>query len=426
MDRSEQQPENIVILGAGYAGIEAAKKLSAQLHGRKDYQIVLVNKHDYHMLMTQIYEHAAGLSNYAKMMIPLADVFADDNIKFVKGSVDHIDVKNKCVQINHGEVVLRYKYLVLALGSDPEYYSIEGLQENSVSLSCLNKARRIRCEVEALLEKTAAAPAERRQKLTFVVGGGGLTGVEFAGELACQLQKVTEKYNISPEDYRIILIEAGPTLLPGMAPKVARYAKKALERQGVEVITGDLVKRVVSKRIYLASGREIDYSLLVWSGGVRGNSLLAESGLRVNPRGRLLVNEYLQCVDDPCIYGAGDSALVIDTRSGRPMIPTAQASRQHGRYAAQAIYADITGRKKKPFRAKGIVLIVNVGRRYALADAGRFAFTGPLAVLIKAIIPVKYALQLGGIKMLLQNFFRARNKKSELFRTDDCQKAAAK
>lgn len=417
--------KNIVILGAGYGGIQVAQKLSGLLHGRKDCRIIVVNKNDYHMLKTQLYKHAAGTAGYSRMMIPLADILDHENIEFYKGQVDLIDTKNKLVKLNQGEVVLHYHYLVLALGSELEYYNIEGLEENSIGLTSLNCARTIRCQVKTILEKTAfASVGPPKNKLHFVIGGGGLTGVELTGELAYQLQKVCSMYNLGPDDYHITLVEGCQNLLPGMSEKSAQYAKKALEQQGVEVITGDLLKKVTPHTIELASGRQLNYSLLFWSGGVRGNHVVAESGLKVDGRGRLLVNEYLQSVDDPCIYGVGDSALVIDPTTNKPMLATAQASMQHGRQVAYNIYADITKQKKKAFSPKGIILIINIGKNYALAEGDRLVFNGPLAVFIKKLVPIKYAYQLGGWKLIFRNFIRhISRQKYQLLNAEECNKA---
>ncbi|MBO8137837.1 MAG: NAD(P)/FAD-dependent oxidoreductase [Desulfotomaculum sp.] len=403
--------KNIVILGAGYGGLKAAQVLSKLLAEAddfiEDYQITLIDKNEYHTLMTQLYEPAAGTKDLYDVMMPINDILAGWNsVKFVKGTVRSIDLEKKIVFLDHGHKEVPFTYLINALGSEPEYFNIEGIKENSISLSSLNNAAKIWCRVERILEKLKNfSPEERKGRITtFVVGGGGLTGVEFTGELAYQLRQLKDHYQIKENEYKIILIEGSKNLLPGMASKVYNYAQKTLEDLGVEVITGELIKKADSETIYLSSGREINYNLFVWAGGIRGNRLAAKSGLKTDNRGRVLVNQHLQYVDDPQVYAIGDSALAKDTKTGRPVIATAQAAIQQGKLAAYNIYADIRGWDKKEYHPSLIFLLIHVGRHQAVGEAmnklRRIKLTGSHAAWLKNIIPLKYRYMLGGFKML--------------------------
>lgn len=379
--------QNIVVLGAGYGGVRAIRRLAHLLGDKQQHQLILVNKHNYHMFMTQLHEHAAGTSEMEEMMVPLQDILAGKRVKFIKGWVDGIDLTNQIVLINHGDIKLPFKYLVLALGGEPEYYNIPGLKENSVSLRSLYSANAIRQRVDNMLKE------ERKQALTFVVGGGGLTGVEFAGELAYHLRQMQQKH-------RIILVEGAKELLPGMASDMADYASDALKKLGVEVITGDLIIGVTENVIKLSSGKKIPYSLLLWAGGIKGNKVLAKTGLKTAGNGRVEVNEYLQAINTTNIYAIGDSALAKDFRTGRPVIPTAQAAIQQGAVAAYNIYADITGKPKQVYKPMVLGTLISIGRRCGLGNIKTFKLKGATASFLKELIPLKYRYSLGGLKML--------------------------
>lgn len=267
---------NIIILGAGYGGIRVAQQLSKLLKNRQDFKIILVNKDYYHTLMTQLYEPAVGTKACSDVVIPLSEILEGSNISLVKGTVSLINLKARSIVINDTSEI-PFQYLVIALGSMPEYFGIEGLKENSMSLSSFDHACDINNRINEILLKHKG---NGEKPLNFVVGGGGLTGVEFTGELASYLEEKRQEYNLSKDQYKIIIIEAANQLLPGMSEETANYAKETLEKLGVEVIISDLISRVVPGSLHLKSGRDIEFSLLIWAGGIRGSSVLAQSGIK--------------------------------------------------------------------------------------------------------------------------------------------------
>lgn len=398
--------KNIVILGAGYGGLRVAQRLSEIIAEHEDYRLVLINKNTYHTFMTQLHEHAAGTNEVASMVVPLDELLRGRDVEFINGCVDHIDAVNRRVLINNGDKTISFEYLVVALGSEPEYYNIPGLKEYSVSLRSLQDAVRIRRRIEKAMESAASLPQgkEREQMLTFVVGGGGLTGVELAGEIAYQLGQISKNHGIAKQECKVKIIEGSKDLLPGMSAKVAQYAKDTLEQNGVEVITDRFVKEVSDETIYLNSGREINYNLFVWAGGVRGSIVATKSGLKTDNRDRVIVNQYLQCEDDAKIYAVGDSALVIDPENGNPMIPTAQAALQHGDMVAQNIIADMVGRPLKKYIPSRIVLLITVGRGHGLAESKRINLTGTMVAWFKKLIPIRYRYLLGGLRIVNREY----------------------
>lgn len=382
---------DIVVLGAGYGGIQTVQQLSKYLAGHKDIRLVLINQQPYHTLMTQLYEPAVGTKQSKDVTVPLKDILFGDQVSLIEGTVAAIDLEKRQVMVEGRADPLSFTYLVVALGSRTEYFGIEGLQEHSYSLNNIQTAQEVFQRIQDILAKTNSTP-------TFVVGGGGLTGVEFAGELADWLQERQRKKDGAAG--KVILIEAANQLLPGMSEGICQYAKRTLEELEVEVLTGVLVQKVTDESVYLSSGRIIPYSLLLWAGGISGPSVLQHSGLQTDQRGRLLVNEFLQYVGDPYVYGVGDSALVKDPATNRPILPTAQAALQQARAAAYNIYAEINQLPKRIYRPGFIILCITIGRNRGLGESEKFNIKGLSAAWLKKLIPHKYFYALGGLRLL--------------------------
>lgn len=383
---------DVVVLGAGYGGLQTVQQLSKYFKERKDIRLVLIDQHPYHTLMTQLYEPAVGTKQAKDIMVPLEDILPQDEVSFIEGKVAAIDLAKRQVLVEGLAKPVSFTYLVIALGSRTEYFGIEGLQEYSHSLNNIQTAQRIFQRIRDIL-------AESEDRATFVVGGGGLTGVEFAGELADWLRDSGQQ-----NAGQVILIEGANQLLPGMSQEICQYAQRTLEELGVEVITGVFVKKVTKESVYLSSGRIVPYSLLMWAGGISGHAVLQTSGLPTDHRGRLLVNEFLQTVGDSRIYGVGDSALVKDPVTGRPIIPTAQTAMQQARAAAYNIYAEINRLPKKVFRPGFVILCITIGKNRGLGESlgegDKITIKGLPAAWLKKLIPHKYFYTLGGLKLL--------------------------
>ncbi|MDO7786230.1 NAD(P)/FAD-dependent oxidoreductase [Desulforamulus aquiferis] len=391
----------IVILGAGYGGLRTTLKLSELISQHKEVSIVLINKHNYHMLMTQLHETATGTSKAEDLMVPIERVLEGKGITFIKGWVDDISLEQRHIVIDNGTRIIPFKYLVIALGSEPEYYDIPGLKENSMCLRSLYSSLEIRRQIDRLIADYTKNTLEgNKEPLTFVIGGGGLTGVEFAGELSYHLRHMSKQSGLIPRDYKIIMVEGSKELLPGSPEDISAYSLSALEESGVEVITGDFIKEVSKTAIALASGRSLNYSMLIWAGGVRGNNILARSSLKTDSKGRVPVNQYLQYIEDPFVYLVGDNALAVNPTSGKPVLPTAQAALQQGELVANNIYADLFGKEKRIYHPSSLGTIISIGRKKGVGEIKSIKLRGTTASLLKSVIPRKYLYSIGGFKML--------------------------
>src|SRR5690606_23280217 len=233
--------------------------------------------------------------------VPLKDIFAGTSVAVVQGTVTDIRLRERQVVLDR-QRILKFDRLVVALGSEPEYFSIPGLRENSLTLKSLNSAENIRRHIDAMLSQAAALanPADRQPFATVIIAGAGLTGVELAGELADQRPVLARRHGLVPEEIRIITVEAAPDILPGFDDALIEAATDMLMRKGVSLILGTPLRAVEPGAVVLEDGTRIAARTIIWSGGVRANRLI-EKCFTTRNRGRAVVNEYLQSVDDPTV-----------------------------------------------------------------------------------------------------------------------------
>lgn len=388
-----------VIIGAGYAGVRCALDL-ARSGGSDELQVVLVNKHNYHQFITQLHEPAAG-GDYEDTRVPLDEIFAGTDVRLYKSTVTAIRPGEDKVLTEAGELV--YDYLVVGLGSEPEYYGIPGLEENSLTLRSLNSAKVIRTQIENAFARYKVEPAEA-SLLTVVIGGAGFTGVELAGELADWLPDLTGRYDIDPDKVRIINIEAAPDILSGYEADLVKAAREVLTPKNVTFITGTAIKEVHRNEVLLTDGTIIRAATIVWTGGVKASRLVTGAGFKTTARGRAEVNEYLQAVDYPRVYITGDSAFIKNPETGEVMGPTAQVAIQSGHIAALNILADLRGQGKTVFHPRELGRVTSLGRKVAVGKVGaRFKIKGRPAGLLKNLIKIKYLYSIGGIPRVLRH-----------------------
>lgn len=271
---------NIVILGAGYGGMMTAVKLQKNI-GVNDANVTLVNKHNYHYQTTWLHENAAGTLHHDRTRIPIKDVIDTSKIKLIQDTVLEIKPSEKRVLLEDGEVT--YDYLVISLGFEAATFGIQGLKEHAFTIGSINSARLIRQHIEYNFAKYNTEPDKKPERLNIVVGGAGFTGIEFVGELANRVPDLCREYDIPRDQVRIICVEAAPTALPGFDPQLVEYAMNSLEARGVEFKLSAMIKEVTENKLVFEKDdqrEEIGTNTVVWAAGVRGNSIVEESGLK--------------------------------------------------------------------------------------------------------------------------------------------------
>jgi NADH dehydrogenase len=304
-----------VVAGAGYAGLHVALRLTAKLRNDPKTELILVDRHDYHQALTELPRVAGGTRAAGAVRIPLQDMLAT-RVGFVQTEISGFDLAGRRLLTGAGPI--GWGRLVLALGSRPNDFAIPGLAERALSLYSASDAERVWAAVSKALDDAAvAADAERQRRLaTVVVGGGGATGVELAGELAEVLPEVASDRGLAPGRPAVLLVEAGPTILAGSSPQLIDKATSMLSDLGVQVRTNATIAAATEEGFRLTDGQLVAGGVFVWAGGVKAPDLVAGSALPTGHNGRVKVDRYLRVLDHPEIYVAGDLASVADPRTG--------------------------------------------------------------------------------------------------------------
>lgn len=379
---------NIVIAGAGYAGLHIALRLTARLKPSQA-SITLIDKLEYHQFLTELPRVAAGTRAAEDVRVPLHNVL-DERVTFVHAPITGWDFDAKLVRTAEREVP--YSHLIVALGSRPNDFGIPGLRDNTLSLWSVEDAKKILAEIDKCIADAGQEtdPEKRRKLLTVAIGGAGATGVELAGELAEVLPELMQRHDLGEEKCRIILVEATPTVMPGTSKGLIEKADKTLRELGVEIVAGVPIAEVTPDAFVLKSGDTVSAGVLVWTGGVKTPDLISKSGLPTGPGGRIAVDEFLRVQSRPEIYVAGDCALVIPEEGARPLPPTAQIAIEEGETVANNVISEITGGKMERFEFKSKGYVISVGGRSGVADVANLTIAGRPAMMLKNAIEWEY------------------------------------
>jgi NADH:ubiquinone reductase (H+-translocating) len=361
----------VLVLGGGFAGLGAARALK---DAKVDVQ--LVDLHDYHTFQPMLYQLATGLVDVTVVAHSLRDLFHDQPNAIVHGAtVEAVDLVRREVQF--GDMPpLGYDYLVFALGAQAAFFGVEGAEEHAFPLYSLPDAVRLRAQLVRTWERADRDPALVADgALNVVVVGGGPTGVESAGALSELFQGDFRKdYPALPvDDARLILVEAGPELFSMFKPTLRTYATSALEKRGVEVLTGEVVKRVTPTRVELASGTVLPAHTLVWGAGLHANPAAGTLGLELQKGGRILTEPDLSLAGHPRVFAVGDSAWTVDTKTSEVLPQLGSVALQAGEHAGENIARLVAGKPSRPFvyKDKGTMAAIARGAGAVQLPGGR-------------------------------------------------------
>ncbi len=388
MDKAAEQ-QRIVIAGAGYAGLHVALRVVTQLDEDHPADITLVDRHDYHQVLTELPRVAAGTRAVDAVRVPLDQVLAR-RVTFVRTAITGFDIAGQRLLTEAG--ALPYTRLVLALGSRPNDFAIPGLAGRAPFLWSVDDARAVWTAVSKAVAEAAEArdPAEQRRLLTVVIGGAGATGVELAGELAEELPVLAARHDIPAERCRVVLVEAGHTILAGSSPDLIARAGKILADLGVVVRTNAAIAEALPEGVRLKGGEVVEGNVFVWAGGVKAPELVAGLGLEVGYNGRIKVDQYLRALDHPEIFVAGDLASVVDPQTGHALPPLAQIALEEGDTVAYNLQAELYGRPSRAFEFHDKGFVVSVGGERGVADVAGRTIGGRLGHVLKDAIEWEY------------------------------------
>ena len=360
--------------------------------------ISLIDKKAYHTLLPSLPEI---ISKRGFSTIDYRDIIQHKRIQFIQATITNIDLSKKLIDItdqqnNHSS--LKYDFLAISLGSQPFLPDIEGLKEYAFLFNTIHDAQRI-----------AEKISDPSLNGNIVIAGGGATGVELAGEIASVLKMRQQKNNTKSSDVNIILVS--PHILSGFPDSAIRWAKAYLESLGVKLLvcSGCHVLQVKPDIIYLTNGSHVTYTMFIWTGGVSASSLLKKTGLKIGEKGRVVVNKYLQAERTQDVFVVGDAALVLDSK-GKALPTNAYFAEQHGRIAAQNIYALLEGEEKKlqEYRPEeaGSTFAISMGKDFAVSRVGGLDLFGYSASKLKKLIKMKYLKDISGSPLAWKEFYK--------------------
>src|SRR6266566_3674336 len=373
----------IVIAGGGFAGLYAAMHFDKRLARRADVEVTLISRENFILFTPMLHEIAAGDLYPGDIVNPLRRILR--HVKVVEADVCTVDLTGRIVGCRGGmaerELNFEFDHLLLTLGSETNFFNMDGVRDWSVTMKSLTDAALLRNRMVALLEEASlrSDEAARRQTLTFVTAGGGFSGTETTGAVNDFIRETVRYYpQLREELIRVVMVHPGNFILPELGEELGHYAERKLRERKVEVIKGARVANYDGVVVTLSDGTSIPAATLIWTAGVKPSPVIAALPCE-KERGRLLVNEFLGVPGVTGLWAAGDCAAVPDSKTGRFHPPTAQHGLREGLIAAKNIEAAIRGRRLKPFIFTTLGQLATIGRRTGVAMVFGIKFSGFVA-----------------------------------------------
>ena len=382
-------------------------RLSRKLRDNDAVRVHLVDRNTYHLLETRLHERAVRES---EVTIPIANFLKKRrNVVFHLGEITRIDLDGKRVELDFGisdspnpaPRTIRYDYLVIALGSKTNFYQIPGLEKHAFQLKELEDSENIRMHTERMFAhaSTETNLIKRKEYLRFVIGGGGLTGVELATELADRVDTLAGQYHIDPEEPEVILLELSERLLPSLDGKHVMKSIEAMQAMGIHILTKTRVvgleERDDRMLILRDPGEPIPARSMIWTGGIRISDLIKKSGAETGAQGRVYVDEFLQVKNYAHVFAIGDNALAIHPGKNTVVPTAAQFALQQGYLTADNLVRAIEGKAMKSYRPKVLGEVISLGNHLAIGWASlpfgnQLRFIGFLGSLLKRAITERH------------------------------------
>ena len=376
--------KKIIILGGGFAGVECARQLESEFGNDPKIELVMVSEDNFLLFTPMLPQVASGMIETRHIVLPIRTIC--QKTKFYEGRVKNIDPYGKLVTLwgtsDKRSISIHYDFLVVALGSETNFFGMANVEKNAYTMKTLNDAVMLRNRVIDMLEQAEneTDPILRKSFLNFVVVGGGFAGIETAGELMDLLLDARKHYpTIHKDDLKVIVLEALPIILPGFNEKLAEFAKEKMVDRGIEIrlqtaVTSFDGNEVTTKALEQNPKNSTDESIvdairtktLIWTAGVTPVNTIKRSMLKTD-RGKVIINEYLEAEGFPNVFAIGDCALFLNSETKRPFPPTAQIAEAQAKTAAKNLKAVIKNSEKEKFEfhSKGQMAII--GKRSGIA-----------------------------------------------------------
>ena len=420
---------NIVVIGAGYAGVLATKKLEKKLRKKgvaNETQITIIDKHPYHTMLTELHEVAACRVGEESVKMNLDQIFAGRKVNVVLDTVTKIHFEENRITGENGEY--SYDYLVLAAGSKPTFFGVEGAEEHSYTLWSYDDAVKLRDRIHDCFRVAADEPNEekRRALLTFYVVGAGFTGVEMIGELAEYVPVLCERFHVKSEAVKLVKVDGLSRPVPVLPEKLSGKVERRLKKMGVEIVMNASVVGVGENFIKMKEGEEVKQytaGTVIWTAGIESSEITTDAAKEVKSagRGRIEVDSYLRSVDHENVYVIGDNMFYTAPGEERPVPQMVENAEHSAGTAANNIAAAITKKgEMEEYDPKFHGIMVCVGGRWGTARGGmakhQMNLPSFFAMFAKHFINIIYFIQVMGwakvSSYLRHEIFTIRNRRS--------------
>ncbi|MBJ7884514.1 NAD(P)/FAD-dependent oxidoreductase [Bacillaceae bacterium HSR45] len=391
-----QERKKVLVLGAGYAGLQTVTKLQKELSA-EEAEITLINKNDYHYEATWLHEASAGTINYEDLLYPVESVLKKDKVNFVTAEVTKIDRNAKKVETDKG--IYDFDILVVALGFVSETFGIDGMKDHAFQIENVLTTRQLSRHIEDKFANYAASKEKDDKDLSILVGGAGFTGIEFLGELTERIPELCSKYRIDQNKVKITCVEAAPKMLPMFSDDLVNHAVNYLENRGVEFKIATPIVACNEKGFVVevnGEKQQLEAGTSVWTAGVRGSHLMEESFEGVK-RGRIVTNQDLTIAGHDDIFVIGDVSAFIPAGEERPLPTTAQIAMQQGEHVAKNIKHILNGEAKEEFEYVDRGTVCSLGSHDGVGIVYGKDITGKKAAFMKKVIDTRAVFKIGGV-----------------------------
>jgi NADH dehydrogenase len=396
------ETKKILILGGGYGGVWAGKILEKHFRARADVEITLVDSHPYHTLMTELHEVAGWRTDPESVQVGFKKIFGAKNINVVLDRVTAVDFESKKATGKVG--VYPFDYIVVGVGAEPEYFGTPGVAENSFTLWSFEDAMRVRNHIEHICMQAAKEPdpSIRQKMLTFVVAGAGFTGIELIGELLDHRKAMCKKFCINPSEFRVINVEALPSILPILEEPLRVKAERYLKQNNCEVMLGKAIVGAEPGKVLLKDGDPILTDTFIWTCGVKGSSFAGSLALPMGKRNRIECDDELKSTKYPFVYVVGDNSGLLT--NGKPMAQIVESAHFTAEAAANNIISDIDGGPRHKFHPNYHGFMVSIGSHFGVANAGGMKTSGFMAIAMKHLVNMYYLVNIAGLNQVWEYF----------------------
>jgi len=397
--------KHIIVVGGGYGGLRAIEFL----YKYEDINITLIDKNPYHYLQTEAYGYIAGRFDMHDIAINLSSWCSGfkNRVDFIHEEVGFIDFEKHSISLNKSDIP--YDYLILATGAETNFFSfIDGLKKHSYGVKNLQRAYSFRKEFEDLIyKKLLDTQSLCKDEINIVIGGAGLSGVEIAAEMAHVIQVHSKTIGDAAKDLKIYLIDASETILPGMGKYTITYTKKRLKKLDVKILTNSFITNLDEKYIYFKDGQKLNYSFMVFTGGIKASELNNTIENEKNSINQLIPDAELNIKNTKNVFALGDCIEIKDSNNNI-LPPTAQIAEKSAEYVAKTIRQRIDGKKSQAFKANTTGVFIALGGNYAIGEMFKYIkIKGYKAFLLKKAITYAYHF---GLRLRINTGFKNRIK----------------